>query len=207
MSVPLYTLMLVTNRDTSSISQYLKFIERCAKAGISSVQLREKKSNFAVKLSFAQQLKELLDPLHIPLIINDDLDLALKINASGLHLGQSDGDVIKAREKLGPDKYLGLSIETKAQLELANQYPLDYIAASAVFPTVHKKNVKKLWGLAGLSELSLQSKHPVIGIGGITCNNIQSVILAGAKGAAIIGAIHEATDPVITVKQFRSRMV
>jgi thiamine-phosphate pyrophosphorylase len=204
---PLYTLMLVTNREQISIPQYMKFIEQCATSGITSVQLREKNANPAIILDFAQQLKNVLDPLNIPLIINDDLELALQINASGVHLGQSDGSVLLARAQLGADKYIGLSIESEEQLLQANQYPVNYVAASAVFPTSHKSNIKKIWGLQGLNELARISTHPLIGIGGITIHNIKATILAGAKGAAIIGALHDAENPAIMASQLRALMM
>lgn len=204
---PVYKLMLVTHREQIPVPQYLKFIEQCAKSGISSVQLREKNSSQDFILHFALQLKDLLKPLHIPLIINDDLDLALEIDAEGLHLGQSDGSIFHAREKLGPDKCLGLSIETEAQLHQANQYPLDYVAASAVFPSRHKSNIKTVWGLDGLGRLAALSTHPVIGIGGIDLQNIQATLAAGAKGAALIGALHLAEDPATMTRQLRSLMV
>lgn len=207
MQDPVYKLMLVTNREQTPVPQYLKFIEQCAQSGITSVQLREKNATADFILDFGQQLKNLLDPLHIPLIINDDLALALKLDASGLHLGQSDGSVLFAREKMGPEKYLGLSIETENELQLANQYPLDYVAASAVFPSQHKSNLKTLWGLEGLRRLASFSRHPLIGIGGIDLHNIKSTFLAGAKGAAVIGALHQAADPAEITKQLRLLMV
>ncbi|WP_019217837.1 thiamine phosphate synthase [Legionella tunisiensis] len=203
MAVPFYKLMLVTHRESCSLAEYLVFIEQCVSAGVSAVQLREKNASPAFLLEFASKLKTLLDHYNIPLIINDDLELALAVNAQGLHLGQTDGSPQLARQRLGPGKFLGLSIETEDDLQRANQYVVDYVAASAVFPTQHKKNIRTIWGVDGLHSLSLRSTHPIIGIGGIDQHNVNEVMAAGAKGIAIIGALHKAENPALMAATLR----
>ncbi|CEG56316.1 thiamine phosphate synthase [Legionella fallonii] len=191
-----YKLMLVTHREDCSLTDYLDFIKKCVSSGVTCVQLREKNAEPAFKLQFAQQLSQLLAPYHTPLIINDDLDLAIQVNADGVHLGQTDGSPQTAREKLGNKKFIGLSIESEDELIQANTLDLDYVAASAVFPTQNKKNLKTIWGIDGVHQLCKQTKHPLIGIGGITESNLAHVMEAGAHGVAIIGALHDALDPV-----------
>ena len=191
-----YKLILVTHRQNASLTDYLQFIEKCITSGVTSVQLREKNGDEAFKKQFALQLKKLLTLYHVPLIINDDLNLALEVDAEGVHLGQSDASPQIARKKLGFSKYIGLSIEAEQELEQANDLALNYVAASAVFPSEHKNNLKTIWGIEGVSQLCKKSKHPLVGIGGITQYNLPQLMTAGAQGAAIIGALHQAENPV-----------
>ncbi|MDX1837011.1 thiamine phosphate synthase [Legionella taurinensis] len=204
MTVPFYQLMLVTHRQACALDDYLRFVETCARAGVTSVQLREKDASAAFLFRFAVKLKALLSPLHIPLIINDHVDLALAVNADGVHLGADDGCPKKARKQLGTHRIIGLSLESMADLVKANQVDVDYVAASAVFPTANKTNVRRHWGIDGLHGLAKQSRHPLIGIGGIHAGNLKAVIGAGAKGAAVIGAIHDAPDPVLAIQTLRA---
>ena len=187
--------MLITHRLNTPLTQYLEFIKSCIANGVSSVQLREKGSTPEFKLDFAAQLKEILAPYNIPLIINDDVNCALAVDAEGVHLGQSDTAPEKARKLLGKNKFIGLSIESETELVQANQCDLDYVAASAVFPSEHKNNLKTIWGLEGLQHLAQKSKHPMIAIGGINSHNAAAVMQAGAQGLAVIGALHNAQNP------------
>lgn len=195
MKEPFYKLMLVTNRLNTPLANYLQFIEHCATAGITAVQLREKQQPRECLLMFGLELKRILDPRHIPLIINDDVELALELNASGVHLGQTDGDPQHARNVLGPNKIIGVSIDSAEHLIKANELPLDYVGIGAIFNTANKHNVTTFWGTQGLQQLALNSKHPIIGIGGINEENAADVMLAGADGIAVIGALHDAMYP------------
>lgn len=185
-------LCLVTNRQNQSFSSYQSIILKAVKGGITCVQLREKTDNLLEFRKLALQFKTLLRPFNVPLIINDHVDIAKDIDAEGVHIGQSDMPAAEARKILGPSKIIGLSIETLEELEKANQLPdLDYVAASAVFPTKNKLECKTYWGIEGLRQVSELSKHPVVAIGGINLNNIGSIIDNGACGVAVIGAIHD----------------
>lgn len=195
MNTDFLKLMLVTHRETIPLVEYLDFIEQCIKSGVTCIQLREKNSDYEFKLDFAHRLKHLLTPYNIPLIINDDIHLALAVDAHGVHLGQTDDSPVQARKLLGNHKIIGLSIEYESELQQANLAPLNYVAASAVFPSIHKHNVKTIWGIEGLIKICKLSEHPVIAIGGINQDNVSQVMKAGAKGAAVIGALHQAKNP------------
>lgn len=201
-----YKLILVTHRQQVPLEDYLFFIKQCASSGITSVQLREKNANFDFLLTFGARLKNILDPLNIPLIINDDVDLALKLNASGVHLGNSDGDARSARNQLGPDKIIGLSIESESDLHAANKLPVNYVAASAVFKTKNKSDIQVTWGIDGVKLLSKQSNHPLVGIGGINSFNVLSILNAGAKGIAVISALHDAKNPTEMTRTLRDML-
>jgi thiamine-phosphate pyrophosphorylase len=188
-------LMLVTHRQSCPLPEYLAFIEQCVLGGVSSVQLREKNASRSFLTNFAHQLKSLLDKYAVPLIINDDVELAYDVEAHGVHLGQTDGCPFKARECLGENKIIGVSIESYECLQQSNEQPIDYAAASAVFATSNKNNLPTLWGLDGLQSLCTQAKHPLIAIGGINLNNAAAVMSAGACGVAVIGSLHQANNP------------
>ncbi len=195
-------LCLVTDFTATSFTEYQDFIQQVARSGITSVQLRAKKSNPVALLHYAQTLKNILTPLNVPLIINDHVDVALAVDAEGVHLGQGDISPAVARHLLGPNKIIGWSVETLEQVQQANELTaIDYLGASAVFTSITKLDCKTIWGLEGLKKLTAQSKHPVVGIGGIDLSNVADVIANGACGVAVIGAIHQHPNPAsITAK-------
>ena len=194
MSSPVWQLMLITQLSHVHLSEYLNFISHCSQAGITAVQLREKDLSYSDLLYFGRCLKSVLDPLHIPLIVNDDIQLCLELNA-GVHLGQQDGDIVAARRQLGPDKIIGLTINTLSQLEQANELPIDYVGIGAIFPTKNKLNVETIWEISGLKQAVTRSRHPVVAIGGIDDKNVSNVMAAGAAGIAAIGAFHNTMQP------------
>ncbi|MCW8451846.1 thiamine phosphate synthase [Legionella quinlivanii] len=166
------------------------------KGGVLSVQYREKNLPPERHYQKAKELKYQLDRFKIPLIINDNVLLAQAIDAAGVHLGQLDQDPEEARGLLGPEKLIGLSIESIPQLKAANHLDcLNYVAASAVFKSSSKQDVKTLWGLDGFEKLVQLSKYPVIAIGGINLGNVSSVMSRGAFGVAVIAAISDADNP------------
>ena len=189
-------LCLVTHVTTTPFNEYKKFLLQAISGGVTAIQLRDKTASRNALYRMAAELKELLSPLNIPLIINDHVDIAKAVNAEGVHLGQTDGSSQAAHDELGPDAFIGLSIETLDELDKANLMPwINYIGASAVFQSHTKTNCKTIWGLDGLRALVLKSIHPVVAIGGINEHNIQKTMACGVCGVAVIGAIHDAANP------------
>lgn len=200
-------LHLLTACPNSEHGEYLKFIELSAKSGITHLQLRQKNWSFSSLLSLGRELQAILTPYSVPLIINDNLHLALELNADGLHLGQKDGDPDAARTILGADKIIGISIENNTQLEQANlSRSINYVAASAVFPSKSKNNIEHIWGLDGLDKFCQMSYHPVIAIGGINLSNIAQVGAIPISGIAVISAIHEANNPKQYIQQLNQQL-
>lgn len=196
-------LCLVTHRQNQSFDAYLDVILAAVKGGVTSVQLREKSASQEEVLEMARRLKALLSPLGIPLLMNDHVLIAKAVGASGVHLGQKDASVTAARALLGPDAWIGLSVETPEELLLANQYSeVNYVAASAVFESQTKRDCKTTWGLVGLRDFCAVSVHPVVAIGGITPYNVALVKSCGVAGVAVVGAIHEAEDPCLAAAAF-----
>jgi thiamine-phosphate pyrophosphorylase len=195
MSSPL-AIHLLTNCDSyKNADAYFKFIEKCAAGGITHLQLRQKKWAYANILSFGYELKYIAKQHNVSFIVNDDLNLLQQLDADGVHLGPSDISVQSARTIIGNNKIIGLSIESTEQLHIANNYDkIDYVAASAVFPSVSKDNLKKIWGVDGLKQFCLQSKHPTIAIGGISLDNIDAVLKCKVNGIAIISALHQSLN-------------
>ncbi len=196
-------LCLVTHRQNRPFSDYLGVILDAVRGGVTSVQLREKLASESDILEMARVLKTHLDPLGVPLIINDHLAIAEAVGAAGVHLGQQDSSLEEARALLGNQACIGLSIETNEELLLANRCAqLTYVAASAVFQSHTKQDCKTLWGLDGLRDFCKISVYPVVAIGGITIQNVSAVKDCGVSGVAIVGAIHDAESPRAAASAF-----
>ncbi len=171
--------------------------------GITHVQLREKKASTPEILQVGKMLKKILEPKNIPLIINDRIDIALALDADGVHLGQSDRSYCEAGHLLGPKKIIGLTVENSFQVKKANKYFLDYVGIGPIFKTLSKLDAPSPMGLSQLKNLCSLSQHPVIAIGGINTRNASSILAAGAAGIAVISAICNANDPEKTTQEFR----
>lgn len=173
-----------------TVEKYLALLEQVVAGGVTHVQFRAKSLSRFETYVWVYAIKKFLDARNIPLIINDSVALTEVVDAYGVHLGQTDGSPDAARLRLGPSKCIGISVETLDELDAANQLTsVDYVAASAVFPTQTKTNCKTIWGLAGLGQFVQQSRHPVLAIGGINASNIADIMAEGVLGVAVISAI------------------
>ncbi len=188
-----YAFYYVTD-ERLSIEENIDLIERCAPS-LTMVQLREKNTPSTRRLKHAKQLKRILDKHNLPFIINDDLNVAIECQADGLHIGQSDGDVVSIRAALGKHKYLGLTVETPSQLLTAQTLPVDYLGISSVFATQTKQDIQSIWGLKGLAWAIEHSQKPLVAIGGITSDNITNILKSDCEGIAVISALSQASSP------------
>ncbi|MDQ1772475.1 thiamine phosphate synthase [Labilibaculum sp. A4] len=182
-------LYLVTDSDLANGKPLAEIIEAAIKGGVSMVQIREKNSTTREFYELIMSVKHILKVYNVPLIVNDRLDIALAVDADGLHIGQSDLPYKEARKILGFDKIIGLSVESIKQAREANDLDVDYIGLSPVFSTQTKSDIAKPLGLDGIKEIASFSKHPCVAIGGINKNNLGSIIEAGADGVALVSAI------------------
>ena len=189
------SLYLVTDREMLTGFSLTELVEESVHNGVTVVQLREKKASTREFLQLAIDLKKVLDPLNIPLIINDRVDVALAADASGVHLGQNDMPVSIARKLLGKDKVIGLSVETEADLESLNALKPDYLGVSPIFSTPTKTDTVREWGLEGLKSVSQRVDYPLVAIGGIKIENARSMIEHGADGIAVVSAICASENP------------
>lgn len=163
--------------------------------GASIIQLRDKSACDEVMIAQAIRLKAMLAPFRIPLIINDRLDVALKAEADGLHIGQGDGDPREIHARLGSGMILGLSIETGAQLAAIPTGLIDYIGVGPMRATPSKKDHATPLGFAGMEEIIRLSPLPVIAIGGVKIGDSARLKSMGCAGLAVVSAISDADDP------------
>lgn len=188
-------LYLVTDRGLCGGRDLCEIVRAAAAGGVTMVQLREKDIDTRTFVEEALALKEVLAPLGIPLIINDRVDIALAADADGVHIGQSDMPYETARRLLGPDKIIGLSVENMRQVVQANSLDVDYIGVSPVFATPTKTDTAAPFGLEGLREAVILSRHPAVGIGGMNSSTAARVFAAGAAGIAVVSAIMADDNP------------
>lgn len=183
------SLYLIASRGKFSDERFLNIVKNAIKGGVSVVQLREKELNLREFYALALKLKVLCDEFQTPFIINDRVDIALAVGASGVHLGQDDLPVSTARKLLGKNKIIGLSVKTLSQLEMANG--ADYVGCGAVFQSATKES--QIIGVEGLQTLCTQSALPVVAIGGICLDNIALLKECQIAGVAISSALMNAT--------------
>ena len=170
-------------------------VESAVKGGVTCVQLRDKKAPDEELTREAKLLKPLLSRYSIPLIINDRIDVAMAVDADGIHLGQSDMPIREARKLLGGNMIIGVSAESVDDAVRAETEGADYIGVSPVFMTTTKKDIRPPLGLEGVTEIRKRVRIPLVGIGGINVENVGSVIRAGADGIAVVSAIVSAVSP------------
>ena len=170
-------------------------VREAVAGGATMVQLREKECSTAEFIALARELKEALQPLGIPLIINDRIDVALAVDADGVHIGQSDMPYETARALLGKEKIIGLSVETMEEVIAANALDVDYIGISPVYATPTKTDTLTPFGLEGIEEVMRLSRHRCVAIGGMNRDTIGEVIARGVAGVAVVSAIVAAESP------------
>lgn len=189
------SLYLVTHRGSRSLEDFFRIILQSIEGGVKIVQLREKEASEREMISIGRQLHALLKPLGVPLIINDRVDVAYKIHADGVHLGQSDISATEARAILGEDALIGLSVETIEQAKASSDQKVDYIAVSPVFSSKTKTDCLTPLGLKGLKQICAISSHPVVAIGGVDLTNINDILDCGVSGAAVVSSIFNSPCP------------
>lgn len=188
------SLYLVTDRELCK-GDFLKTISEAVKGGVTVVQLREKDCSTRDFIDLAIQVKGILEPYKVPLIINDRIDIALAVNADGVHIGQSDMPYSIARELLGDNKIIGLSVENIEEAKEANKLDVDYIAISPIFSTPTKDDTAPEFGLDGAKGVVEITKHKVVAIGGINRKNLAQIMQTGIDGVAVVSAIVSYSDP------------
>ena len=188
-------LYLVTDRDLSLGRPLEEIVSEAVAGGVTMVQLREKDAATGEFVELGRRLMSLLKPLGVPLIINDRVDVALAVDADGVHIGQSDMSYADARRLLGPEKIIGLSVENFEDLESANKLDVDYIGISPVYGTPTKTDTAEPFGLEGLRKAVEMSVHPTVAIGGMNVATVGEVIAAGTDGVAVVSAICSAESP------------
>lgn len=183
-----YKLYLVTDRDVLKGRDLLLAVEESILGGVTIVQLREKDVTSREFYDIASKIKAITDKYNIPLIINDRLDIALAADTTGIHIGQSDIPCRVAREILGKEKIIGVSVHTLEEALEAEKDGADYLGCGAVFSTSTKKDATDV-SYNQLKEIKLRVKIPVVAIGGINEKNLVQLKGTNIDGVAIVSAI------------------
>ncbi|WP_439020731.1 thiamine phosphate synthase [Bacillus thuringiensis] len=182
----------------------LAVLKEALDGGVTLFQFREKGEGALTgekRLQFAKEVQALCKEYGVPFIVNDDVELAIELDADGVHVGQDDEGITSVREKMG-DKIIGVSTHTIEEARWAIENGADYLGVGPIFPTSTKKDTKAVQGTKGLAHFREQGiMIPIVGIGGITIENTASVIEAGADGVSIISAISLAESAYESTKE------
>ncbi|WP_296789078.1 thiamine phosphate synthase [uncultured Methanobrevibacter sp.] len=187
------SLYLVTD-NSDDVERFLNTIEEAIKGGTTVVQIREKTAETLDFYNLALKVKDITTKYNVPLIINDRVDVALAIDADGVHVGQSDMPCDVTRKLIGEDKILGVSAATIEEARKAEKDGADYIGTGAVFPTQTKDDAPKITK-DDLKEIVESIDIPVVAIGGITLENAHELNDTGIAGLSVVSAIMSSDNP------------
>ncbi|MCI5605693.1 MAG: thiamine phosphate synthase [Clostridia bacterium] len=192
-------LYAVTDRSWLNGSALADAVKKALSGGVTMLQLREKNMTDDEFIKSALEIKNICSEFNVPLIINDNIRVALAVNADGVHLGQTDTPLREARQLLGNDKIIGITAKTPMQAVEAEKNGADYIGSGAVFGTTTKSNAVKM-ELDTLRAITSSVKIPVAAIGGITADNVSKLQNTGISGAAVVSGIFAQEDIESTAK-------
>lgn len=182
-------------------------VEEAIRGGATMIQFREKGSKaarLAAKEDLARRIQAICRRHGVPFIVNDDVELALALNADGVHIGQDDEPAAQVRERIG-DKILGVSVHSTAEARLAEELGADYLGVGPIYPTASKEDAQQPQGTEIIQRLTKLTSMPIVAIGGITADRAPHVIQAGADGVAVISAITHAENIYQAAKILASR--
>jgi len=195
------TMYFITDSTFCGEKEFLRRVEEACKGGVTLIQLREKERTTREYLALAEKLHEITQQYDIPLIIDDRVDIALAVNAEGVHVGQSDMPVAVARRLMG-DKIVGATAKTVPQALYAYEQGADYLGVGAIYPTTTKVKTV-LTSVDTLKEIVRAVPIKVNAIGGLNKNNIHVLKASGIDGICAVSAIMKADDPKTAAKELR----
>lgn len=196
-------LYAVTDRSWLNGETLYQQVEKAIKGGATFIQLREKELDSEHFLQEAVEIKKLCQKYHVPFVINDNIEIALAMDADGVHVGQSDMEAGNVRKLLGENKIIGVSAQTVEQAILAEEQGADYLGVGAVFPTGSKADAEDV--SRDTLEAICKAVHiPVIAIGGITKENVSRLQGSGICGIAVISAIFAQKDIEAATKELKA---
>ncbi|WP_318616210.1 thiamine phosphate synthase [Sporosarcina sp. YIM B06819] len=200
-------LYFIMGSVNTGASKPLEVLEAALQGGVTCFQLREKGPGALIgdeKQAFAVACQTLCRHFNVPFIVNDDVELAIAIDADGVHVGQDDEMAAIVRDRIGKDKILGVSVHNESEMLAAIEVGADYVGMGPIYATSSKADAKPVSGTAFIREMSrLYPAMPIVGIGGITIANFKPVLEAGASGVSIISAIASTIDPYIAARRFK----
>ncbi len=197
-------LYLVTDAPEKCRFGMLETVERAIAGGVTIVQYRSTNPDAGTCWAEAKPLADFLRSRGITFIVNNRVDLALALDADGVHVGQRDLPVPQTRRLIGPEKILGLSVSNRAQLDAVDPALVDYLGIGPVFPTISKSDAAPETGLENLAKLAALSPLPVVAIGGLNVERSRAVRATGTvAGIAVVSAICGAEDPEAAARELR----
>jgi len=199
------SLYLVTDSTGLDEKTFLSIVEQACQNGVTFLQLREKEKTGLEYFNIAKKVKTLTDKYKIPLIIDDRIDIALAIDAAGVHVGQSDIPVNVARKLLGNEKIVGATAKTVEQALKAEADGADYLGVGAIYPTTTKV-ITVLTKVSTLDDISENVSIPLIAIGGLNKDNMYVLKDSKIQGVAVVSAIMKSENPHITTKKIREKI-
>jgi thiamine-phosphate pyrophosphorylase len=202
MNIDLY---IITDRNLSKKSE-VEFVREAISGGAKIIQYREKELSLRDMLKTAAKLREITKEAGVTFIINDRIDVALAVNADGVHLGKEDMPLEIARRLLGSDKIIGVTVHNVEEAIEAEKSGADYVGLSPIFETLTKGDAGEAVGTEMIKKVKEKVKIPIVAIGGINESNVQSVIEDGADGVAMISAIVTKEDVTATVKALKKKI-
>jgi thiamine-phosphate pyrophosphorylase len=191
----------ITDRELTGLA-HAEQVRRLAAGGLTWIQLRDKSAPPKEFYDQAREAVAVARHLGVTLIINDRVDIAMAVNADGVHVGQDDLPPEQARRLLGANKIVGFSTHSVEQAVEAASMPVDYIAVGPVFPTTTKENPDPVVGLELIKRLRPQIRKPLVAIGGITLGTAREVIEAGADSVAVISDLLKVPDITARARQY-----
>jgi thiamine-phosphate pyrophosphorylase len=197
------SLYLVTDPELARGRELTEVVAAAVRGGVTLVQLRDKQSGGRALLETARALMAVLDPLGVPLLINDRVDVAHAAGV-GCHVGQSDLPATAARAILGPDAILGVSLDKPEQARAIEPAQVDYVAHGPFAGTATKADAGGPTGAEGLAATRRLTGLPLVAIGGIDARNAGAAVRAGADGIAVVSAIMAAADPEAASRELRA---
>lgn len=206
LSSPLSGLYVILDPDASRERPLLDILKQAADGGARLFQYRNKTASMLTAYREAAALRRAAQDVGATFLVNDRCDLALAVEADGVHLGQQDLPIEMARAILGAGKLIGVSTHTDAQVRAAAQAGADYLGFGPVFTPLSKRNHEPIVGIEGLRRIRGLTTLPVFAIGGITPDRVPALAEVGADGVAVISAIAQAADVTAAVRAFVSRL-
>ena len=195
-------LYAITDRACNTHLSLYDQVEQALQGGVTIVQLREKELDEDAFIDEAKKLKKLCSRYNVPLIINDDLNVALKSGADGVHVGINDISVRDIRQKTSSDFIVGATAKTVEQAQSAMQMGADYLGVGAVFPSPTKPDAVRITKTQ-FNEIASSVNIPSVAIGGITLENAAELRDTSACGIAVVSALFSANDITDAARQFR----
>lgn len=177
--------------------------EIAAQNGATVVQLRAPQWKKRELVECGRALKKVLDPLKVPLIVNDHADICVAVDAAGLHVGQKDLSPADARALIGPDRVLGLSVSSMAELEAVDTSLVDHLGVGPIFDTATKKDAASQLGMEGFARLAVRKPCPIVAIGSVKAAMAEALFKAGTDGLAVVSAICGQKDPALCTRLLR----